>query len=415
MGPHEFGEYAVGVSLATLFANLFAFGQPQGALRIIPEHRARGEEGLAHGAYRAGMTVSLAAGLLGGILFAVGAFAGSHLGFQIDLPPMIATATLIPAIAASLYWSSAGRVVGRIMLAMLPADVIWRVLVMGVAALLWLRGATLTGPGVLYWSAGLLAGLILAQALLIGRAIPGAIRDAKPRYDFRGWRYIWSTMWVAATLTTVLNQIDIALVAGLMSSEDAGLYVAALRTANLLSLALVGVNTVIAPLCSRYYYSGDMNAVQALFRTAAPGLLAAAVGGVLFLALFGHVILGTFGPHFTAMYWPLLIVTVGMAVNVLCGPVGMMMMMTGRQVVFVTILAISAVVSISVQAIGIVAFGTMGAAIGNCIAQIFWNVTLWLYIRHTTGIDASAFSILFKSGKNAGKTLEQPIASAPED
>jgi hypothetical protein len=57
----------------------------------------------------------------------------------------------------------------------------------------------------------------------------------------------------------------------------------------------------------------------------------------------------------------------------------------------------------------------MGAAIGNCIAQILWNVTLWLYIRHTTGIDASAFSILFKSGKNAGKTLEQPIASAPED
>jgi O-antigen/teichoic acid export membrane protein len=411
MGPAEFGRYALGFSLATLFGIIFSSGQAQAPLRLIPEHLARNENGLALGAHIAGMRVSAGAGVLGGLLFAAIVGLISVAGFHIDTMAMLAAAVLIPPIAIARYWSSTGRSMGHIVLAMLPQDIVWRVLVAGVAGFLWLHAIMLTGTSILLWSAGLLTLVVGIQALLTQHELPLSMREARPVTDYRYWRHVWLTFWLATSLAAVLNQIDVALIGVLIKSEEAGLYLAAMRTAKLLSLVLVGVNAVVAPLCSRYFYAGDMKGLQTLFRIVAPGLLLAGLGGVLFFAFFGQSVLGLFGARFVAMQDVLIVLSAGAAVGVLCGPVGMMMLMTGRQVVYIRFLAAAAAVSVVFQTIGIVELGVLGAALGNCAAQLVWNVGLWLYILHTTGIDASAMAIFHRprAGLASGSGGQFPV------
>ena len=396
MGPAEFGRYALGLSLATLSGVIFASGQAQAPMRLISEHRARNENGLAHGVYIAGMRVSAGFGVLGGILFASTVVLISTAGFHIDTWPMLAAAVLVPPVAIARYWGATGRAMGHIALAMLPQDIVWRLLVIAVAGFLWLRAIPLTGTAILLWSAVLLTLAVGVQALLIQDKLPAGMREAQPVTNYSYWRHVWLTFWMATSLTAILNQIDVALVGILIKSEEAGLYLAAMRTAKLLSLVLVGVNAVIAPLCSRYYYSGDTKKLQSLFRIAAPGLLLAGLGGVLFFAFLGDRVLGLFGTRFIAMQDVLVVLSAGAAVGVLCGPVGMMMLMTGRQVVYIRFLAVAATISVVFQTIGIVELGVLGAALGNCAAQLVWNIGLWLYILHTTGIDASAMAIFHR-------------------
>ena len=96
---------------------------------------------------------------------------------------------------------------------------------------------------------------------------------------------------------------------------------------------------------------------------------------IVFLGIFREYILALFGNEFIAGSYLLLILCVGQFSNALCGPVGVVFQMTGKQKIFQNIVLIAFFINLSLNIILIKPYGFYGAAISSIVSMAFWNFT----------------------------------------
>jgi O-antigen/teichoic acid export membrane protein len=131
---------------------------------------------------------------------------------------------------------------------------------------------------------------------------------------------------------------------------------------------------------------------------------------LLFL-VFPKFCLWTFGKGFTTeeAIIVFIIVTLGQAVNVLTGPVTVLLNMTGRQKVTMYYALATVVIDVGLNLILIPMYGIIGAAIATAVSRTILNLGCALQIYFTMGINtiynpfadiAAAFSKKKKKNNN---------------
>jgi O-antigen/teichoic acid export membrane protein len=220
------------------------------------------------------------------------------------------------------------------------------------------------------------------------------LKSITPNYNLKDWMTASLTFFVADLFYNFNSRISIFLLGIFHSKENVAIFNIALRVSEVISIALVIVNFVISPIIAKLYASGKIAKLQILITRSARVIVLIGVLLSLFLIVFSGKILLFFGVDFLVGRPALLILCIGQLINILCGSVGLLLLMTGNQRFSIYSLAVGTAINVVLNIVLTPKLGITGAAIASTGSLIVWNLMMYYFVRQKLYIRPTAFGIL---------------------
>lgn len=183
----------------------------------------------------------------------------------------------------------------------------------------------------------------------------------------------------------LLMHIDRLMLGWLKNSEDVGIYVVAALLAQKVAFVQGALNGIFAPMIAgQYHGGGNPDSVKNLYRNVTKWTQFLTVP-ILFLMIFGaDYILALFGSDFSNAKSALITLCAAQYINIMVGPVGYMLVMTGKQNIELLNSSFMVIINIALNLLLIPRYGSFGAAIatGFSIAAINLVRLLQVYKFH---------------------------------
>ncbi|MGN6536850.1 MAG: lipopolysaccharide biosynthesis protein [Mesorhizobium sp.] len=393
----QFGLYSAAYAGASLVSFFASVGQQSTVLRFWPQYAEAGDLPSAHGMMVRSIAVAFAGVILSSLLVVAFGFAPYFGEDTVEwLPLCVSAAILSGALGWSEFASGAFRAKGALISGLLPRDVVWRALTIAAVLALRFEGIKISAVMATLLTAGLLILSVLPQTVALLRDTLGA--RPPPLSDGQKAEFNTVTMglWGATSLPPALGQVGTLLVAGILGPEIAGAVFVADRTTRLVLLALNGINQALAPEISAAFYGGDKAHVQKMTSLTALGSFAAALVILLAFWLLGPLILAAFDASYAtpAIHTVLILFGLGATVAAACGPVELLMQLTGLQHSLVKLLVAVNVVGLAVTALLTWLLGPLGVGLGT--AGTVMIATIWevMICSRSIGINPSVAGLL---------------------
>lgn len=398
MSGEDYGLLGFGFSLATLIAVIGSFGMRMLSLKNIQIYKSDDQPEKAKGLLRDGTKM-----VLGGT-FGFGILACAFLMiFRGDLTAGYLTTVMFLSISIALaeYFAFVLRGYEKVMLALAPRDIIWRILVV-LVCLPAIFGVMpmLNATSALLIMSALLVVIVFIQIQRFGPTRLGEIFGGFAALDRQSWRKSALGLWGVSVIQVAAPNLTVVVLGLLLAPSETGPVFAALRIALLLNLVLLAANMASSPFIARLFHEGKTEALQKICSTIA--LLASATAAVCFFVLvfFGGWILNLFGENFDQAYPALLIVAGAYFVNTLTGPSSVLLEVTGHErAAFVRLTLVNAI-SIVAMPVAVWLFAGTGVAVCLAFSIVGWNVSAVMFARRTIGVDPSLLGLRFGKSKS---------------
>jgi O-antigen/teichoic acid export membrane protein len=234
---------------------------------------------------------------------------------------------------------------------------------------------------------------LIITLIFFQRNIGFKLKDLRPAFEFNTWIYSAGSFFLLGILYILNSRIDIFLLGLLKGSAEVGVYNIGLKISETISFGLVIVNFVLAPVIAKLFAGGEMFQLQQIVTRAAQMVFLFSFPLVLLIFLFGQNVLAFFGVDFLNGNKALIILCFGQIINILCGSVGTLLMMTGHQRFSLYSLGISTVFNIVVNIILTPAYGVVGTAFATAGSLAIWNLLMYWFVRKKIKIYPAAFKI----------------------
>lgn len=227
-------------------------------------------------------------------------------------------------------------------------------------------------------------------------ALYGAVlwKSATAHHTPSGATFQLSELWASAKplfITSVMNRglmpwAPILLLGIWVGNEQVGIYSAATRVSLLISFMLLTINNVVAPKFAELYAKRDMVALGQTARRSSALLTALVSPLFIFLFVARDFVMGIFGPEFAQGGNLLALLLVGQFINVYCGSVGYLLMMSGNERIYRDITIGSSILQLILIAVLAPLYGAVGVAIASSFALIVMNLFSVYATRKRLGI-----------------------------
>jgi O-antigen/teichoic acid export membrane protein len=396
----QFGLFGATYAAASLVSFFSTVGQQAVVLRFWPQYAATDP-----GAARAHMARSLrltGVGLVVASLLLVGI--GFVPGISHDTPEWLPLCLAASLLAFGLGWSEvasgAMRAKAVLVAGLLPRDVIWRALTIVAMVGLMFAGVSLSAADATWICGGLLLLSVAPQTLRLLRetfADPPAPTPLTGEQE-REFRPVTQGLWGVTSRPPALGQVSTLIVAAILGPEIAGAVFVAERTTRLVVVALSGINQALAPEISAEFHRGDRGHVQAISGLSALAATAVAAVALLCFWIMGGFVLAIFEPAYATptMVAVLLVFGAGATVGSACGPVEILLQLTGGQHALFRILVLVNPVGLALTAIATWLWGPIGAGIGIAATTAAWNILAVVHARRHLGIDPSLLGLVYR-------------------
>lgn len=191
---------------------------------------------------------------------------------------------------------------------------------------------------------------------------------------------------------TLLNQTDVLAIGMLLSTSQAGVYIAASKISLMVPMPIIFVNSVIAPTIARLYTEGRVVHLQRMLTRVAWGSVAVAIPMCLGIILCSGWLLRLFGAQFEAGQNALVILTVGRLLVATTGSVGYLMSMSNHHREAAIILGLTSLANVIMCGLLIPRFGIEGAAFSTSVSMVSWSAIMVAVAYKLTGITAAIIS-----------------------
>lgn len=380
LGPEGYGIVAYVLSWTAVLGAVAGLGVDRIVVREVSAARERGVLAVARGLVRETSRVTAATGLCT-VLLAGGVV------LLLDLSPVLTLAFLVALPLAvveplSRLRMSALQGLDRIILGQIP-DLLVRPGLMLVGMLL----AWGLGPSPLHPTAA------LALALFSG-GVGWALGDLLLQRELRDvpvapvppWLALAAPLLLVQILHVITNRADVILLGMFRDPAEVGVFNVAARLAELLGMALIATNFVLAPRLARAWTREDREESQDLLTRATRGVALTSLVLALLVGLGGPWILILYGPEFAPAYLPLLVLVAGRLVSAAYGSVGLVLVTAGREKDLLTGVAVGAGVNLALNLLLIPPYGAMGAATATSLGIAAWNGVLGFLVLRRTGL-----------------------------
>ena len=256
-----------------------------------------------------------------------------------------------------------------------------------VGAGLWLPVAW----GLPYVVTAVLAGRAIGVAVSAHRparrAAPPTTRDAGSGLTREFWRFSGPRA-LASVAQTVMQRLDIVLVALMRGPRDAAVYTAATRFLTVAQMVNLAISQPLQPRLSGLLARGDLAGAKDVYQRttgwlvllAWPILLWCAVSGSLYLRVFGR------GYSTSAAVAVVVILALTMSAAFLCGTVDMLLIMAGRTTWNLANTVAALVVLVVLDVLLIPGLGIVGAAVGWAAAIAVNNLAPLYQVHRSLGL-----------------------------
>ena len=378
MGAAVLGVYQLALTVWIAVQTALCGGLGRAIMRLVPHHMARDEKARARGVVALSMTASwwLAVLLAAALYFTADFIAAGLLHKPQAAPVLQILAFSLPLAALNNAVWALGRSLGSL------RYVIYQFLLVPASFLIFV------GAAVLYLTE---AGAVhVAWALLLSYALPLFALAGYYRFlvRFSSARLIAPVarpFLAFAGATSLLSlaeflcrNADIFFLARFASAAEVGYYAMASRTATLCLMVSVSFNAFFAPAVSSLHSAGRTQELRGLFRRACGWVLLAGAPLVALITTNASDILSLFGPAFVFAVPALLIIAASQLVNLGTGLVGVVLLMTGRQLLVLALNVAALVINAALCWWLIPQYNLTGAAIGTAGAVIFLNLAAML-------------------------------------
>ena len=389
-GADQYGIFLYALTWVGLLLFGATLGMDNLLLRFVSAYNAKRQWGLLSGVLRFTTRCVLSACLVMGSGVSVVVWVlhtNGYIGTDLALTFVIGFFCFLPVSGLVGLRQSALRGLKHVVKAALPNTVIRPILLAAAAAVIHVViGDSMKAPHVMAANTVCALVALVTAAAWLSRAMPDGVEEAGVEITGREWLGVSLPLLLISGMHLVLGRIDIVMIGAMLESKDVAVYGSATRIARLLTFGLAGVNAIAAPMFSELHSQGKHDELQRIVTLAARGIFICTVAAGAFLVCLGRPMLALFGSVFTAGHVPLLILLAGHAVGSLVGPVGFLMIMTGRQNQAAMILGVAAVVNIIGNAFCIPRFGLPGAAMTTAFTTMLWSLVMLAYVRCRLGI-----------------------------
>lgn len=326
----EVGLFYLALTLFQLVTSISLLGWDSGVLRYVPIFAARGDRARMNG------TVRLALGFAGGLgvllALALAAFAGPVADRVFHAPAfrpvVLAFAPAIPFFVAASVQLAGTQALGRMQYQVYVRQLAEPLLKLVLTAAFLLAGIRLWGV-VLSFTLGTILAAALArhyQARLYRQAGVPTVVPAE-------WREMltFSLPQTFSRFFLLLILWTDTLVLGMLGTEEqVGMYSVASRTAILGMIFLDAFSVMFAPMISELYEREARAELELAFKSVTKWGFALSWPLLLVFLTLPRQVLGVYGEGYAAASACLAVLTVAQVVGILTGPVGQMIVMSGR-------------------------------------------------------------------------------------
>jgi O-antigen/teichoic acid export membrane protein len=240
----------------------------------------------------------------------------------------------------------------------------------------------------------------LVVLFVVGYFVKKFVKHNNIEFKFR-FKELFSVslpMLFASTVQLLNTRIDVLMIGMFLQMDDVGIYSVAAQLSTLILFGLMSINSVFSPMISAQFHLGNFHTLETMCMKVSKWATIFALVIFIIIVFAGELLLSFYGDEFKTGYDVLIILSATQIINAFFGPVGVIMVMTGRQNMYLFQLSTSVLLNVILNSILIKHFGVIGASISTAVAIIVWNVLMYLYVRRTYNINtAFAFSGLRKS------------------
>ena len=204
-------------------------------------------------------------------------------------------------------------------------------------------------------------------------------------------------MMTAALCNFALNNMGLYFVEFFSTTQETGIYNVAFKLAQLVSLALLVINTISAPKFSEMYWNNKIEELKTYLRQASKTIFYISLVSSVIIMLLSESILSIFGEDFISGQWALFYLITGQVISAIAGSVGIFMNMTGNHSFYTRITFYILLFSVPLNFVMVKNFGMNGAAISSLISVASLNIIAAVIVYKKIGF--TTFYNPFKTNK----------------
>lgn len=264
------------------------------------------------------------------------------------------------------------------------------VMLLGCSLLSWFRLVTFNNMVGIFAAAAVL--YCLVGMVFWMRRVPGIWYLAG---NFEGRLLLRASLplLVVSAANLAMSWTDI-LVLGIWSDpQQVGIYGISARLAGTTSFILIAANSVVAPRLAVAFANKNHERLAYLAQRSVFWTSIAVLPLVAFLLAFPTLVLQIFGKSFQDGTWVVRILALGQLISVSLGPVGYLLVMTGREKHLRNATVIGALSNLAGNLILVPFFGIIGAATATAFSLAVMKVLAWFWVRQELGIDSLGYFV----------------------
>lgn len=188
--------------------------------------------------------------------------------------------------------------------------------------------------------------------------------------------------------------IDVLVLGLFVAADQVGIYKVAAAASALLLFPMESMSAVYAPRIARGYPLGEIGAINRDMQRLGIGVLVLALPLLLVFVFIPAWPIGLlFGESFSAAASVLTILSLGVGLRLLLGPVGWALTMSGHERVSMYTLLAGATLNLVLNLVLIPLYGVTGAAVATALATFVTYGAMAMILRAQTGIETWPFRI----------------------
>jgi O-antigen/teichoic acid export membrane protein len=189
----------------------------------------------------------------------------------------------------------------------------------------------------------------------------------------------------AQSVQFIMAWTDKLMIGNMMGSEEVGIYFTAFKLSMFASIALMAINSIASPKFAELYGKKDFDGLKKVAHQSSKMIFLATLPLVLVFFVFPEFLLGLFGEEFKVGVKAFVFLSFGKLISSLSGSVGNILQMTGKQVIFMNVLFVGAIVNVLLNFFLIPKFGINGAALASMISLSMWNLIMVYFVKREFG------------------------------
>lgn len=189
-----------------------------------------------------------------------------------------------------------------------------------------------------------------------------------------------SPLMLVVILTTLISWTDTLMLGYFTSSNEVGIYAAAIKTAMIISIILLSFNAIFSPMIADLHGNNELKRLNSLFKFTSRWIYTITLPCFITMVLMSKDIMALFGLDFVSGWYILDIVAITFFISASTGPVGVMLVMSGNQKMMMYNSIGIFILNIVANYILIQRYGMLGAALASAVSIIGYNIIMLLQV-----------------------------------